>query len=136
MLEVFGKIGVFIDKSNVEACHRLKSKIKPNKTIIKLSRRKDVSKILTNYKNLKDLDLTDIGLENEVYINESLCKAYRNIWSKCKSLWKNKYLHAFWVSFGGMLKVRMKEDSKPIRIGHIEDLIKLFPNYDFSVAYD
>ena len=71
VLEVFGKIGVFIDKSNVEACHRLKSKIKPNKTIIKLSRRKDVSEILTNKKKLKDKDLTDIGIEDQVYINES-----------------------------------------------------------------
>ena len=99
----------------------------PKKVIIKLSKRKDAIKILNKKKELKDKDLTDLGIENSVYINESLCREYKFLWNKCKSLKFDKDIHSFWVSFG-TLKIRINSDSKPSSISHISDLKKLFPS--------
>ena len=47
ILKVFEEIGVKIEPENVEACHRIGKK---GRAIIKLSRRKDVHKVLSNKK--------------------------------------------------------------------------------------
>ena len=44
VLEVFDKLGVVIKEENVEACHRIKQS--SDRTIIKLSRRKDCLQIM------------------------------------------------------------------------------------------
>ena len=52
VLEILEKINVPVDPTLVEDCHRLPSKGSPKKIIIKLNRRKDFRRILSN-KNLK-----------------------------------------------------------------------------------
>ena len=127
VLDILKKIGCSIDEKEVEAVHRLSSQVSPKKVIIKLSKRKDVIKVLNKKKELKDKDLTDLGIENTIYINESLCREYKLLWNKCKSLKSDKDIHSFWVSYG-TLKIRTNSDSKPSNIGHISDLRKLFPS--------
>ena len=126
VLDLFKEIGCVIDKKNVEACHRVTGKEKPSRTIIKLSRRKDVFEVLKNKNKLKGKQLSNIDINNQVYINESLCRYNKYLWIKCKQLWLNKVLHSFWFG-NGALKIRLNSESKPIRIGHIQDLKKLFP---------
>ena len=125
VIEIFESINCTIDPVNIELCYYLKSKNQPNKVIVKLSRRKDVAKVLRNKKFLKDKDLSGIGISNDVYINESLCGEYKFLWGKCKQLYTEKRINSFWF-FNGNLNVKVGEDSKSIRIGHIEDLKHLF----------
>ncbi|XP_057305224.1 uncharacterized protein LOC130642151 [Hydractinia symbiolongicarpus] len=81
VLDIFSSINVNIQSVNVKACHR----IKLGRTIVKLSRRKDVQSILSNKKKLKDIDSTKFGFDGgtKLYINESLCGMYRGLWSRC-----------------------------------------------------
>ena len=131
-LKIFQKIDVVVDPENVEACHRLGGK-DSTKVIIKLSRRKDIGRIFANKKKLKDVDWSDIGYDNEakVYVNESLCVAYRKLWYKCKLLRSNDFISQFWTS-NGTVKLRIKERSPVKAILHENDLNKMFPDVDFE----
>ena len=74
------------------------------------------------------IDVNDniIGIDNPVFINDSLCSYYKVLWSKCKKLWSGKYIHAFWVS-NGELRLRLTASSRVHIITRSQDLDELFP---------
>ena len=61
---------------------------KKNRTIIKLSNRKDCLQNLRAKKRLKSLEDTTFNLpsDTKIFINDSLCGCYRGLWNKCKRL--------------------------------------------------
>ena len=85
VLKVLEELNVVVDPSNVGDCHWLASRTS-KKVIIKLSRRKDANKIRRVKKNLKNLNLSSLGIKNPVFTNDSLCSYYKMLWSKCKKL--------------------------------------------------
>ena len=115
VLALFKKIDVNVASENIESCHRLKP---GSVTIVKLSRRKDVHKIIFNKNKLKDVDATTMGLNPKVYINESLSKPYKLLWNRCKGLKKDKIIASFWV-FNGSLKVKCLDDTVRTITHHI-----------------
>ena len=127
--DIFGSIGVNIDKTNIEGCHRLKRGI----TIIKLSKRKDREEVYKSKNKLKDFDVESLGFEagTSIYINESLTSYYKMLWSKAKKLYKDKKIHTFYTS-NGTVKIKLRMDSNPISITHRQDLGNLFPDIDFE----
>ena len=60
--KIFNECDTPVDPANIEACHRLKSKARPKKVIIKLSKRKDVFNILQLKKKLKSVDIRKVGI--------------------------------------------------------------------------
>ena len=46
VIKIFNEIDVEVDSSNIEACHGLKSNMRPKKVIVKFSRRKDAENVL------------------------------------------------------------------------------------------
>ena len=60
----------------------MNQKANPKKVIIKLSKRKDVTRVMNNKKKLKSMKPQNIGLPSgcKIYINESLCKYYKYLW--------------------------------------------------------
>ena len=60
---------VNVDPSYVEDCHWISSKNDAKRVIVKVSKRKDASKIRSSKRKLKDMDLTSIGINNPVCIN-------------------------------------------------------------------
>ena len=129
---VFKKIGVGVSVENIEACHPLKSD--NNKIIVKFPKRKDCQAVLENKKKLKNLSNEELGLEtnSKVFVNESLCKYYKLLWSQCKSLWNDKMIFAFWTT-NGSLKLKFRQDGCVYTISHLEDLKELFPEYEFNI---
>ena len=125
-LKIFEKLEVKVDPSNVEDCHWISSKNGPKRVIIKVSKRKDASKIRSSKRKLKDMDLTSIDIKNPVYINDSLCTCYKMLWRKCKSLLTNKLIHSFWVT-NGSIRLRTVENGRTNVITHLSDLEGLFP---------
>ena len=127
----FQKIGVDVSVDNIEACHLLKSDNK-NKIIVKFPKRKDCQAVLENKKKLKNLSNDELGLEtnSKVFVNESLCKYYKLLWSQCKLLW-NK-IFAFWTTIGS-LKLKFRQDGRVHTISHLKDLKELFPEYEFNI---
>ena len=73
VLKIFNETGVTVNSRDVEACHRLNQKANPKKVIIKLSKRKDVARVMNNKKKLKSMKPQNIGLPSgcKIYINET-----------------------------------------------------------------
>ena len=124
-IKIFDKLDVATDLSNIEDCHRLKSS-EPKKVIIKFVRCKDANLIWKNKNKLKGMNLCSVGINNPVFINDSLCSYYKMLWRKCKKLWSSKYIHAFWVS-NGTLRLKITENGRVHIITHSQDLDELFP---------
>ena len=131
VVEVFDKLGVVIKEENVEACHRIKHS--SERTIIKLSRRKDCQQIMKVKKDLRNMDLSETSLpvNTNLFVNESLCSYYNCLWSSCKKLKMSNKIYCFYT-VNGTIKVKHHESDLPVPITHIEDLKKLVPGYDFS----
>ena len=60
--KIFSETGVRVNSKDVEALHCLNRKPNPKKVIIKLSKRKDVARVLNNKKKLKSMKPQNIGL--------------------------------------------------------------------------
>ena len=69
-LNIFRKLDVEMNSSNIEDCHWLPSK-GPKCVIIKFSRRKDANRIHHYKKNAKRMDLPSPGISSPVFINNS-----------------------------------------------------------------
>ena len=82
-IKIFDKLNVAIDPSNIEDCHWLKNN-EPKKVIFKFARREDDNLIQKDKKKLKGMNLCSIGINNPVFINDSLCLYYKMLWRKCK----------------------------------------------------
>ena len=98
VLGLLSKYYTLVDPSNVEDCHRLKSTNNaPQKVIIKLSKQKDMYRVLKAKPSLKNVNLNKPGTPpgTPIFVNQSLCS-----WSKCKRLWLNKVVESFWVPKG------------------------------------
>lgn len=126
VLSVFSKIDVSVHPENIEACHWLSSKNSAKKVIVKFSRRKDADNVRKCKRKLKSANLSTVGIDNPVYINDSLCKYYKVLWSKCKKLLNNKYIHGFWVT-NGTIRYKLTESSFPKTVTHLCDLEEMFP---------
>ena len=126
VLKIFERLEVKVDLSNVKDCHWISSKNGPKRVIVKVSKRKDASKICSSKRKLKDMDLTSIGITKPVYINDSLCTYYQMLWRKCKSLQTNKLIHSFWVT-NESIRPRTVENGRTNVITHLSDLEDLFP---------
>ena len=126
VLKLLEKIDVGVHPDHIEACNWIKSNAGPKKVIIKLSRRKDADKIRRAKKKLRGLNLSSTGINSAVYINDSLCRYYKNLWAKCKKLWLNKFIHGFWTS-NGSIRLKLTETGNVRVITHDADLEELFP---------
>ena len=130
VLNIFEKVGCPIEGNNIEACHRIskKKKKKNERIIVKFSRRKDCQNVLNAKKDLRKLDMKEIGFpeDNPIFVNQSLCTYYRVLWSKAKRLHSLKRISSFYVS-GGTVKIKISENSLPLPITHVSDFKEHFP---------
>ena len=86
VLSVLEKVSCKIDPDNIEDCHRLSKK--SDNVIIKFTRQKDSQHVLRVKRDLRNVNLEDLGFHGEIkiYINRSLCQYYRMLSSKSKKL--------------------------------------------------
>ena len=124
-LKILNEIDVNIDSRNVEDCHCIKTQ-GPKKVIIKFSRRKDANKVRPAKKKLKGNNLTSLGINKPIYVNDSLCTYYKKLCAKCKKLRDNQVIHAFCIS-NGSIKLKVSETGNVHTMTHDVDLEVLFP---------
>ena len=124
-LNVLNEIGVNVDSRNVEDCRWIKTQ-GPKKVIIKFSRRKDANKVRTEKKKLKGENLTSLGINKSIYINDSLFTYCKKLWAKCKKLRDNQVIHAFWIS-NGSINLKVSETGNVHTVTHDINLEVLFP---------
>ena len=127
VLEILEEVGVPIDPTLVEECHRLPSKGSPKQVIIKLNLRKDIRRTLLNKNKLKNLKPESVNLsgKTKVFINGSLRLYYKKLWSKSKRLLGAGHISLFWVR-NGSLRIKLSNESVSM-ITHDCDLEKLSP---------
>ena len=129
VLNVFDKIDPPVDPQNIEARHRLKSNDngRSNKVIRKFSKRKDMVRVMSKKKFLKNANLDGTGLppSTSLFINPSLCSYYKYLWSKCKALWSGKLTSLFWET-NDPLRIKSGDDTVK-SVTHKDDLKVLFP---------
>ena len=90
---------VNVHQNCLELCHLLPSAKKNNKIIAKFSRSKDAQSVLRNKNKNEKFNPRSIDNDSsKVFINESLCHYYKFLWCKCKKLWGEEWIKAFWVS--------------------------------------
>ena len=70
VLNVFDKMGCHIQKENVEACHRISKH--NDRTIMKLTRRKDCQQVLPVKRDLRNLSVEDVGFPGDTRIQTNL----------------------------------------------------------------
>ena len=117
MLGIFEKLDVMVDPSNIEDCHWIKPSKGAKKVIVKLSRRKDANKIRLLKKGLKGMNLSSLGINSVVYINDSLCTYYKMLWGQCRKLLLNKWIPSFWVT-NGTIKFKTVENGRVLAVTH------------------
>ena len=92
--KVFDKLGVHVERKNIQACHRLKDN---GRAFIKFSNRKDSLQLFCVKKDLKSFDPTELDFPEgmRIFINEILCAYYPRLWNKSKKLKGMGKLHVF-----------------------------------------
>ena len=135
--QILDIINVHVSPTNgIEACHRISKS--NNNVIVKFSRRKDchaslIAKKKLNEENSKER-LQNIGIQNDIYINQSLCPYYKNLRYKCKLLREAKHIHSFW-EYAGKVFMKLEENGERLVITHEEDLAKHLPDVDLISVY-
>ena len=104
VFKIVNETGVTVNSRDAETCHPLNQKAKPKKVIIKLSKSKDVARLMNNKMKLKSMKTQNIGLpfDCKIYINESLCKYCKYLRRKCKLLQTRGSIRSFWMTNGSI----------------------------------
>ena len=124
VLNIASAINVEISEYDIEACHRLKN----NNTIVRFTNRKICEDLFRGSKKLKEArTFRKAGLKDKVYINNNLCPYYKFLWIKAKLLKQKNFISRYYT-WNGIVHIKIKDDSSPMRITHIIDLIRLFPD--------
>ena len=73
-------------------------------------KRKDYEHTMRVEKDLKDLDATDLNLPagTKLYINDSLCPYYRELWNEAKKVWNKKKIFSYFT-VSGTVRIRLQE---------------------------
>ena len=61
-----------------------------------------------------------------IFVNENLCKQYKDIAAKCRRLKRKNMINATW-SFNGIVKIKLNDNSIKV-ISHPNVLDRMFPN--------
>eukprot|EP00111_Clytia_hemisphaerica_P005889 TCONS_00017082-protein len=91
-------IGIKIKRQDIEACHRLKKnrKEKTPRTIVRFVNRKFCDLLHQRKKNLSQIEtkgkLSQLGINDKLFINCNLAPYSRFLWSQCKKLYDGKLI--------------------------------------------
>ena len=134
VIDIFDKAGVKVTNRDFHAVHRLNNK---STVIAKLVNRKDAVAIFKERKLFRDLTQeakNDLNIDKRLYVNESLCGAYRVLQGKCNALFKLHRIVGFYTSNGTIrIKTGGRKNEKGewvgcdvSRVTHVSDLESKF----------
>lgn len=116
VVEILSNIDINIDADNdIQACHRIG---RQGNVIVKFSNRKIVGKILSKKRNL----------DNDIFINESLCPLNRKLRGCCSKLLKSNKIFKL-TTRNGMIKIKLTPNF--ITVDHKDILTENFPDFVF-----
>lgn len=128
-------IGVNIEHSDIEACHRLpksKNKSLPKRTIVRFVNRKHAEIMKKLSKNLRNMKDNQLGFKHgKVYVNDNFCFQNKNIWLRCREAQKAGLIYRY-ISINGSVSIKLAQTSPWMKIKHLNVLHELFPEFSFS----
>ena len=138
-IEILGSVDIHVEKSDIEACHRLptnnKNKKKPKAVIIKFTNRKHVEEACSkNHRGkLKNCDKVALGFtENtDLYFNENLSPYFQHLSWMCRVLKRKKLISGTWFR-DSKLFYKISDNTKPIKVVHPSELTDDFPEVIFD----
>ena len=118
---------------NIEACHRLRSKVVPKPTIIQ-TKRAIVEQIFEKRKKLAEVAIrAELPERTKVYVNNNLCPKLKDLAYNCRRLKRDHIISDTW-SFNGEVKIKHL-NRKIEEVSQELDLFKEFPEYQ-SFSFD
>ena len=118
--EALSLTGTTVQPSSLEAVHRLK---RPSCVIVKFKSRKLRNEVFSKKRILmnKSKELVNLGLNDKLYINESLSKENQHLFYQCRMLKKGKKVHDTWFANGVINMIYGVNDSIT-KIYHSSDI--------------
>ena len=118
-------LNVNINKSDIDICHRMKSRRSPRPIIARFASHKVKQSFYFAKKRLKNADLSQAFPNTDrIYINENLTAQRRKLFKEVRDFQKEHNWNSAWTIDG---KIFVKKDiySKPLKIVSENDLIVL-----------
>ena len=125
IIQILRRVGVWgLESYEIAACHRLKRKHANELTqrvIIRFINRKRAFQSIVSRKHLKDT----IWEHPNIYIHDSLCVKYKDIYDACIVLKDEGKIFKFW-SYNGIIHIKNNNNynDRAKKIFHINDLEK------------
>ena len=124
--------------NDIEACHRIGKKdtrIGSTKTIIRFVSRKHAKQALYNKNRLSQVKKKYIfnPNSNPLFIIENLTRMNESLAYQGRKLKRNNLVNACYTR-DGIVTIKINERPKAIKIHHMNNLLELFPNFDFEGA--
>lgn len=133
--KVGNSIGVNIDDTDIDACHRLGVAKEDSKRtrgiIVKFTRRSIKEQVLQKRRVKRNLNTKDIGFLDRpaevIYINESLSSGRRKVLNAARLLKKEEHLQYVWVRNGRVL-TRAEDGAKVVVVSTMEQVAAMRPS--------
>ena len=134
--EILTDSNVNVASNGIEACHRIGKKVTrigSTKTIIRFINRKHAKQALYNKKKLSQVKkkYTFNPYNNPFFISENLTRMNESLACQGRKLKRSNLVNACYIR-DGIVTFRINERSNTIKIHHMNDLLELFPNFDFE----
>ena len=134
--EILSDIDVKVTSNDIEACHRIGKKINrinSTKTIIQFVNRKHAKKALFNKKKLSQnhKNYSFNTNNNPLFISQNLTRMNESLASQGRKLKRNNLVNACFRR-DGIVTIKISDLSKAIKVYHMNDLLDLFPDFDFD----
>ncbi|KAH9384995.1 hypothetical protein HPB48_027031 [Haemaphysalis longicornis] len=129
VVEIVQKLGTLADvpvtPDDIEACHRVPSKAKPNCIVVQFARRQKRDALLDKARKLR-LNNKDFGntTNSPVYVNDHLCPVLKRLLGTAVAKKKAAGWKYVW-SRGGKIYAKQTDDSVTVVIRHERDLEKI-----------
>lgn len=128
VMKVGEALGVPIEETQIDACHRLKAPEsgKPPGIIVKMVRRVDTELMLKKKREKKDFSTRHIGMavDSPIYVNESLTPGNRRLLGATRAARKAKNYRYLWVRNGKIL-LRKDDGHEVVVVKSLNDLDRL-----------
>ena len=134
--EILSDIDVKVTSNDIEACHRIGKKnnrINRTKTIIRFVNKKHAKKALFNKKKLSQnhKNYSFNTNNNPLFISQNLTRMNESLASQGRKLKRNNLVNAYFTR-DGIVTIKISDLSKVIKVYHMNDLLDLFPYFDFD----
>ena len=118
-----------LESYDISGCHR----IHRSNVIVRFVNRKHAIQSLQNRKYLKG-SKREFGFNQNIYIYENLCPAYRSIEEKCRNLIDCGQINQMW-SYNGAVNIKFTNErtERSTKLYHENDLKYHFPDYDDNI---